>query len=369
MACITFILSTILLILKHKSYYVIFYLGGGFTLKRVTLKDIAKEAGVSVSMVSYVLNKRGRITNEKHKKILSIANKYNYVPDANARGLVTGVTNNVGFVIHRDAKKAFSQPFVMKILTELSKNLSEYSGWLSLCMGNDMSVETMRNYLGNAKLDGIIFLYAQNTDETAETLSARNTPCIFVNSEIQNPNVANISCDDYLGVSMALDYLAERGHEEILFMSAKREDQDKYDIRYRAYSDGIKRHGFSYSKVLRGNYKRKDSHRAIKRYFQESNERPTAVICANDEMAGGVLSALDEMKIKVPEEISVFGFDDANIDFNEDVGLSSVRQPIEKMAESCVKYIYDAILKNDSSGMVMHVEPQLIIRNSVSSKR
>lgn len=334
--------------------------------KRVTLKDIANEAGVSVSMVSYVLNKRGRITNEKHKRILDVANKYNYVPDANARGLVTGVTNNIGLVIQKKTKTLFNQPFIMKLISELSKNLSAHSGWLSLYIGNVMSVDTLRNYLGNARLDGIIFLYGVDDEQIVKTLASRHTLCVFINGGMNHPaDVANINCDDYLGIQMAFDYLVSIGHSKILFMSAKDVSRDA-DIRLAAYEDSISKYGFSYSTVLRGYYTTRDGYKAMMQYINSNEEMPTAIICANDDMARGVLKALSEKNIDVPGQVSVIGYDDANTEHNEDEGLSSVRQPVEKMAKYCMDFIYDVIISNGSKDLNVRMEPELIIRKSVA---
>lgn len=334
---------------------------------KVTLKDIAKEAGVSVSMVSYVLNKSGRVTQEKHKRILEIARKYNYVPDANARGLVTGVSNNIGLIIQRDLEAAFYQPSTLKIISEISKNLRKYSGWLSLCVVSDLSIASMRNYLGNAKLDGYIFLYANDADDIAEILTARRSPCIFMYCNTHNPKVGRIECDDYAGIESACEYLMSIGHRKIMFMSAKTEDMDNYDIRQSAYADCVKKYHLPYYVVLRGEYTKAGSYAALKKYVDGGGELPTAIVAANDKMAWGVLTLLNDKGIRVPEDISVIGFDDADIEFNEDMGLSSVREPIAHMASFCVDYIYDCLLSGELKNTVERTKPQLVLRKSTAA--
>jgi DNA-binding LacI/PurR family transcriptional regulator len=335
---------------------------------KVTLKDIAKEAGVSVSMVSYVLNRSGRITQERHKKILDIAKKYNYVPDANARGLVTGISNNIGLVIHKDVEAVFYQPSTLKLISEISKNLSKYSGWLSMCVTNDLSIASMRNYLGNVKLDGYIFMYAEhNADDIAEILTARHTPCVFMYSGSHSPHVGRIECDDYAGIQSACEHLISLGHKRIMFISAKTEELDNFDVRQTAYADCVKRNHLPYYVVLRGEYTKAGSYAALKKYVESGNELPTAIISANDKMAAGALKLLDDKGIRVPEDVSVIGFDDADIESNEDAGLSSIREPIPHMAKSCIDYIYDCLNSREIKGSVELTMPQLILRKSTAA--
>jgi DNA-binding LacI/PurR family transcriptional regulator len=334
---------------------------------KVTLKDIAKEAGVSVSMVSYVLNKTGRITQERHKKILDIARKYHYVPDANARGLVTGISNNIGLVINKDLESIFYQPMTSKLIGEIIKNLSMYSGWLSLCAANDLSVMSMRSYLGNVKVDGYIFLFADKADEIAELLIARRTPCIFMYSGLRNPDVGKIECDDYKGIQSACEYLISLGHQRIMFISAKSGEPDDGDIRRMAYADCVKNFHLPYYAVVRGEYTKAGSYAALKKFLESGRELPTAIVSANDKMAWGALKLLDDKGLRVPEDISVIGFDDADIEFNEDAGLSSVREPISHMAHFCVDYINECLNSGQIKGVVERIEPQLIIRKSTGA--
>jgi LacI family transcriptional regulator len=334
---------------------------------KITLKDIAKEAGVSVSMVSYVLNRSGRVTQERHKKILDIAQKYNYVPDANARGLVTGINNNIGLVIHKDVDTIFYQPSTLKLIREISKNLGKYSGWLSLCVANDLSLTSMRNYLGNVKLDGYIFLYAANADEIAEILTARRTPCIFVDSDTRSSTVGSIGCDDVDGIMSACEHLFSLGHRRILFMSAKSEEMDRFDIRLDAYREFVKKYNLPYYTVLRGEYTKAGSYAALKRFVEDGNELPSAIVSANDKMAWGAMKLLEDKGIQVPDEISVIGFDDADTEFNEDMGLTSVRQPIAQMAQFSIDYIYECLNKGELKRIVERMKPELIIRKSTAA--
>lgn len=330
---------------------------------RVTLKDIAREAGVSVSMVSYVLNKSGRLTKEKHKQIMEIANKYNYVPDANAKSLVTGVTNNVGFMVNKDWEAIFQQPFIMHCIGELSGCLREYSGWLSLCMAQDMDAGELRHYLANANLDGIVFMFATQQQEKVKLLRDRKIPCVFLDSSTIEEDLANVYCNDKLGIRMEVDHLAAMGHERILYLAAKDTQPTFADLRRDAYEEAVRAHRLSYQKAVYTGYERRDIYKALDQLI-DSEEWPTAMIAATDRIAWSTMDYLREHGIRVPEDVSVAGFDDMNWGRNEQYGLTSVRQPVHEMIMDCVNYIYECQESGELKPYCGRWDPSLIVRSS-----
>lgn len=337
---------------------------------KVTIKDIAREAGVSVSMVSYVLNKSGRPTMERHKRILEIARKYNYVPDANARGLVTGVTNNIGLVVPQKSEEIFTQPFMVRCLREFSRNLAECHGWLSLCLGSDLSASSMRKYLANARVDGIVFMYAEDAGDIAELVEARRIPSIFFDRATGKGNASSIAVDDQAGLGMAIDHLRGLGHDRILFLSGRESAQRSAgDQRQAAYLAGIRRHGLAYDTVLYGGYTRQGGYAALKEYLDSGGSLPSAILAANDRMAWGVLRLLEERDIRVPGDISVVGFDDADEEHNEEVGLTTCRQPVAEMAQYCVRYINDCVESGDHRVAQEKMMPQFILRSSTAKMK
>jgi Transcriptional regulators len=331
---------------------------------KVTLKNIAEEAGVSVSMVSYVLNKSGRVTNEKHKRIIEIANKYNYVPDANAKGLVTGISNNIGLVINKDTESIFQQPFIMQCISEFSKYLRQYSGWMSLCMARSMDVEKMRSYLANANFDGIVFLFAEYPDKIADLLKIRKTPCVFLDSMTNCENIADINCDDKQGIKIAVDYLVSKGHKRIMFLTAKNLG-DSGDIRQIAYRESILANHLDYEKVITAGYERRKIFDALDRVLP-TGEMPTAIVTASDKIAWGAIDYLKSHSIRVPEEVSVIGFDDSDVLQNEEYGLTTIRQPVYDMVKASVDYIYECQEERELKSYKESIIPSLVIRTSTS---
>jgi|GEM_PF-1816367 len=332
---------------------------------RITLKDIAEEAGVSVSTVSYVLNKRGRVTKEKHKRIIEIANKYSYVPDANAKGLVTGINNNIGLLVNKGADTILQQPFVMKCISEFSKYLRKDFGWLSLCMVGGMQVDMMRNYLANANFDGIIILFAEHSEELAELLSIRKTPCVYFDSFSSGKNIADIGCDEEQGIKASVDHLAALGHKRITFLSAKAVTEGDSDIRQSIFRKTMRAHGFDDKRVVFTGYERKNVYQVLRQIFQQ-DEKPTAFVTPSDKIAWSAIDFLRERNIKVPEEISVVGFDDADEPQNEEYGLTTIRQPVAEMVKASVDCIYASHDANELMSLQERFKPTLIVRETTA---
>ena len=336
---------------------------------KITLKDIAKEAGVSVSMVSYVLNKSGKPTLESHKRILEIARAHNYVPDANARGLVTGVTHNIGLIVPQKSE-IFAQPFMVKCLQEFSRTLSENAGWLSLCLGSDLSPATMRRYLANVRVDGIILLYAEDTADLAEMLSARRTPFIFFDRANNRGQGSCIAADDRAGMGMLFDHLHGLGHRDMLFLSGLEGPREgARDRRLAAWQEKTAQAGLPQPMVLYGGYTKHGGYLALRDHLDRGGPLPGAIAAGNDRMAWGALKLLAERDIRVPEDVSVTGFDDADEEFNEDIGLTTARQPIAEMARFCVQHLYERGADGNMEPVNIRLMPELIIRKTTATPR
>lgn len=330
---------------------------------KATLKSIAEEAGVSVSTVSYVLNRHGRITKESHRKIIEIAEKYNYVPDAKARSLVTGVTNNIGLMINKNADALFEQQYITKCITEFGNALEQYSGWLSLCMAREVSTQKMRQYLTNANFDGIIFLHANNPRQIVDLLKDRVIPCAFINASFVDGAVANITCDDEKGIGMAVEHLVRLGYREILYLASKDpNDVHEYDVRRVAFEKAAREDGLEKADVLYTGLAYEGIHKAWSEYLT-THDTPLAVIAASDEIAWETFVVLASRGIN-PRSVSIVGFDDVNIEKNEQLGLTTIRQPMGDIVRSCIDYIYRSIEQHQIEPYAKVWSPELVVRTS-----
>jgi len=210
-----------------------------------TLKDIADLAGVPVSTVSYVLNRKGKAIKDKHKKILEIAQQINYVPNQKALSLVSGRSNNIGIILPQspESESIFSEPFFAEVLYRFSGRLSKENNGLTLysCLEDDES--SLIQYVSNGSTDGIIWYMSNVPDKIKEVVKRRNIPFVVIIHKDEDMNY--LSIDDYSGQLKALKHLYELKHRKILFLSS-----GDSSIRQKAFLDFVKEKQLDSRKVL-----------------------------------------------------------------------------------------------------------------------
>ena len=334
---------------------------------RVTIKDIAKEAGVSVSTVSYVLNKKGPITKESHIKVLDSVKKLNYIPDAKARSLVSGRTYHIGMLIEKEPSYVFSQPCLLEALYKVSSILSAKDYWLSIGIPQIQDIRNFKEYLTNLNTDGLMWWFPREiTDnDIFKVLESKNIPYILLLSSINEEYDCNfIRYDDYKGIKMAVDYLYSLNHRKMLFVDG--DSEYRKNSRVDGYLDSIRKYDLKYVKIINAyNYSEESANSKMKAFISEENELPTAIICGNDFMAIGVIKALNSFGIRVPEDISVVGFDDIHLAVDCEPQLTTIKQPINSMVQIACDYLFDIINhKNKNDLFQLRIEPELVIRSS-----
>lgn len=327
---------------------------------KVTIKDIAREAGVSISTVSYALNKKGRIVSDKHRRIIEIARKYNYVPNANARSLASGLSNNIGLLLYNSA--GLTSPYILKCISTLSDIIGENYGWLALCQLKSPAIDLqdMRRYLGNSRSDGIIVFNAQLPQEVIALLSTAKTPYIVFGRE--QASCSYVCCDDAAGIREGFDALYARGKRKVLFISGCTEAEMDKDVRTQAYLGCIADHGLAFCQVVGGGYSREQTAAALGAYFAGGGETPQAIMAANDEMAYAAIHVLEERGLIPGQDVALIGFDDADPEHNDAIGLTSIRQPIGQMTRACIEYIYQIVEKDEPALLQQKYAPQLVVR-------
>lgn len=330
----------------------------------ITIKDIAKLAGVSHTTVSRALNDNPIIKEETRDKIKKIAREHNYIPNYNARSLKLDKSFNVGLFFttietgtttsfFHDAIKGCNKVINNKGYNLVVKGIDDYKGDYS-------SVNTKR-------FDGIIVVSQSATDDDfIETVIQKSIPVIVVNRKIDAP-VLNIIYDDKKGALLATDYLIQHNHSEIAFIKGKKEfaNTQERDAGYRA---SLQEHGLPYDESLTayGNYDLKSGFDAMESIL--NSHRPTAVFCSNDEMAIGAMKSLMNHGIKVPEACSVIGFDNTSLCEFTTPELTSVNRSIEHMVITASEKLLDEFIGKTTVQGPIYLDCELIERQSVLRK-
>lgn len=336
-------------------------------MKRITIKDIASETGLSIATVSYALNDKDSIPEETKKSVLDAASRLGYVPNYSARSLVMNTSNLIGVVIPQTEPgrtMVFENPFYSEILSSIEYH-ARIAGYHIIVSGTDAD----DNYLKLARqrnLDGIIIIGVYSKD-FYQGLRDCNIPIVLVDTYIDDHHFHSIRINDRYGGYVATRYLLERGHRKIAFMSGSISEEGVNQKRYEGYCDALKEYGVALNKsyILADTIDFESGMRLGKRMMDSLDV--TSVFCTADIMAIGILKQLAEMGVRVPDAISVIGFDNLSIARHCVPGLTTVQQDVYEKGRLAVELIQRGI-KEPQSGKQEIVQPtQVVERESVRS--
>ncbi|WCF09069.1 LacI family transcriptional regulator [Paenibacillus thiaminolyticus] len=267
----------------------------------VSIKDIAKKAGVSISTVSYALNGSSKVTDETSAKILAIARELNYVPNAAARTLKKRESKIVG---------VFLTDFKGDVYGELLDGMKEVCN----AQGYDLIVcsgKQSHRMLPERMIDGAIILDQTFSSEELIQFADRNHRIVVLDRELEHPNINQVLLDNKAGATLATEYLVDRGHKKIYVVTGPEGSYDS-NQRMKAVKLVANRSEDVEWIEIPGNFKKSGGERAAERIIQEYTE-PAAVFCLNDDMAIGLCDRLADTEYRIGEHIHVIGFDNIEI--------------------------------------------------------
>lgn len=332
--------------------------------KILTIKDVAKKANVSISTVSRVLNNKTRVDIKTREKILRIIKEMNYEPNNIARSLSRKKTNTIGVIV-----EDIVNPFFSEVAKGIEETLHKKGYTMILTNSNynpDEELELTKMLL-RYKVDGIIITPVDENSKSIELLKARETPFIVMNCISKRNEFSWISSDNLKGGYIATKYLLELGHKKIMHIKGIN-IQASFE-RYEGFKNAIREKGLKLAnQIVIGPAKtHKDAHDEMKKFIEKNGLKffPTAIFAINDDVAIGALDILNEYGIKVPDDISIIGYDDIKIASYYPISLTTIKQPKYKMGEIAAKQLLIKIEKEEID-IINHflTEPKLIIRNS-----
>lgn len=330
----------------------------------ITIKDIAREANVSITTVSRVLNDKPDVSEATKKKVKEIIDDLDYRPNGLARGLVLNKTHTIGLIIPDISNPFF--PGVAKGVEELASKLN-YS--VIYCnTGNNINEEKEAiKLLKSRRVDGMIVSLSVN-DKTREELNelAKNKfPVVQIDRNIPGVNIPTVSIDNIKASQGVVNYLSEMGHTKIAHITGNLDVISAQD-RLEGYTKGLAGAGLEYIRawIKEGDYSKESGYKKMREILR-GDSIPTAVYAANDMMALGVYQAVLEEGLTIPEDISVVGYDDIEITSLITPRLTTVFQPKHLLGEKAVKLLVNKINKPDLDFADQILNTELIIRDSV----
>lgn len=267
----------------------------------VSIKDIAKKAGVSISTVSYALNGNPKVTEETKAKILAIAKELNYVPNAAARTLKKQETKIIGAFL-----TDFSGAFYGDLLQGMKEVLNKNGYDLIVCSGSQS-----HRLLPEKMIDGAIILDGFFSSEELLQYADRGHKLVVLDRELNHPNVNQVLLDNKAGAGLAVEYLIEKGHRNIYVVSGPKDSFDSMQ-RMQAVKQTIERNQPIRFTSIQGDFTKSTGEEAARQVIEEYTE-PAAVFCLNDEMAIGVYDTVVHAGLRVGEQIHIIGFDNIEL--------------------------------------------------------
>jgi len=308
-----------------------------------TIHDVAARAGVSAATVSRVLNGKSVVREETQKQVLEAARKLSYVPNVAARSLSSRRSQTLGIVLPDVHGEFFSE--VIRGIDLAARQ----EGYHVLVSGSHSDIGEMLAVLAamRGRVDGLVVMAPDAEPASLRASLPPDLPLVLLSSG--DPARDTIAVDNYGGARAMMRHLAELGHRRIAFVKGPRRNADARE-RLRGYRDAMRRAGATADdrRELAGDFT-EESGAAAARAALEIAPRPTALFAANDSMAVGALSALAAAGVRVPEEISVAGFDDIPIARYVTPPLTTLRVDVAELGRRALGLLLEAIRQPSSA--------------------
>lgn len=309
--------------------------------KPATMSDVARLANVSMKTVSRVFNKEKYVSEEKREKVLAVAKSLNYQPALAARSLAGRKSYMIGLFVD-DA----SGDYVSKVLRGLLNACEENDNHLVVEIIRETGdKEKIQRTLASVRFDGVVLLPPLCDDPVMlEALKGSGIPTARVGPGFSEEGIATVSIDDEGAAYHMTKYLLDQGHSQIGFIKGDPKHACS-DQREEGFRRAMADHGLTINEAfVQQGFFSFDSGRLATETLMQLRDRPTAIFASNDEMAAGALEAVQKFDLKVPDNVSVVGFDDDILASVTVPALTTIRQPVEEMAKAA----YALVTSDDS---------------------
>ncbi|WP_003542274.1 LacI family DNA-binding transcriptional regulator [Desulfotomaculum nigrificans] len=334
----------------------------------VTIKDIAKKAGVSYATVSRALNNRPEVNEKTRREIQKLAEEMGYKPNALARGLVTKETKTLGLII-----PDITNPFFPEVARGVEEAAAQAGYNVFLCNTNWLAAkeETYLEVLEEKRVDGLILASVAKDCDVVKRVIKRGTPLVLVNRVLKDVDAHYVVIDNNKGSFQVVEHLLGLGHRIIGFIGGLAHVEATRE-RLQGYRLALASAGIPVDEDLirLGTFKKESGYENTISLMKDCKKKPTAIFAANDVLALGVIQAVQDCGLQVPEDVAVIGFDDIPFAAYAEVSLTTVAQPKYTMGEMAAKILIEEI-KEGPSKEKKHVvlQPKLVIRKSSGKKR
>jgi LacI family transcriptional regulator len=330
---------------------------------RVTISEVARLAHVSVGTVSNVLNNPSSVAAATRSRVLEAIDRTGFVRSKAAHQLRVGKSLTVGIVV-----LDIANPFFAEMVRGAERVLRD-KGYVLMVCSSDESTDLERQYLRvleEYRVDGLLITPAERSLEGLAVLAARGIPTVLLDRHGETNSLCSATVDDVRGGELAAGHLFDLGHETIAFVNGPasiRQCADRREGAKRALRRARRRGAATLREITVAALAVDHGERAVATLL-ETTPRPTAVMCANDLLALGVLRGLAANGIAVPDEIAVVGYDDVTFASMLSPALTSVRQPKYELGATAAELLLEEALGSEHEHRSVRFEPELVVRAS-----
>lgn len=330
----------------------------------VTIKDVAREAKVAISTVSNVINNVDNVSEETKKRVLETVERLKYVPNFNARSLKANKKNTIGLFL-----SSIQGDYYRALVQAIHLQCKMAGMMLNIYVSNENTSEEIYGMIVSSGVEGAIIMNESLSSDYIERIARTGMPMVFLERDYHAEYISSVTIDNYTGAEMAMEYLIKQGHRSIGYIHGVESTDDKE--RYRAYVDVMNKYKLPIDNnlILFGFFEEAIAFSEMRQLFFRETKLPDAFFCANDEMAWGCIRALGTVGIKVPDQVSVIGFDNVPLAEYYQPSLSTIASPVTDLGvRGALELLRMIRREGDSEGTSIKLAPSLIARDSCRVK-
>ncbi len=333
----------------------------------VTIMDVAREAGVSPTTVSRVLNNQDHVRPDKRARVLTAMTRLGYVVNQQARSLAGGRSHRQSGLLVHEVGVSYTGEIIRGIEEELVA--AQYELMLYTTHRRKTKESTYVATLTRGMTDGLLLLLPLNPQAYLESLHQERFPYVLIDHQGTNEACPAVAATNRQGSYDATAYLIELGHRRIGFVTGEMRLGCAVD-RLEGYKAALADHGIAFDPalVVEGHFQQPDGYAGANALLALPDP-PTAIFASNDVSAFGVMDAVRDHGLRIPEDVSVIGFDDIPEAAHVHPGLTTVRQPLEQMGRLATRMLLRQIKDPEYTGERIELPTELVIRQSCQPPR
>ena len=331
--------------------------------KKITITDIAKATGLSISTISRVLNEKSkeyRISKQTEQKVIATVKRLNYVPNYFAANLKSGKSKTVALIV-----PSFSNPFYTSIVSELNVEIRKL-GYTTIITETDENAEIEKlelQQMTSRNIEGIIIVPCRDQSDYIKKLYDQGLPIVCIDRYFENLDIPYVSVDNYDGAYTATKHLIENGHSNIVCIQGIQVSATTR-LRVMGFEDAMQEVGLKNYSIVGDDFTSQNGYLETKLLLNQKI-LPTAIFTLSNTIALGCLKAFKEQGLRVPEDISIITFDDqAFMDYFE-TPLTCIAQPVSDISKIAIKFLFARINNIKENTNQVLLKPEIKFKKSV----